>query len=138
MRKQLSTNADQRKSIHSRPQLTNLLQTQYIPELEAVAVKRDLVWQLAEAMRQQKKTKQAMAQDLQTSRSQLARLLDPENISVSLETITRAANVLGRRIVVVVADAPDYRKQKLSRRKKAVARVIDDANAQRDSMQVAS
>src|SRR5260370_42524233 len=43
-------------------------------EVEAVAVKRVISWQLGEAMRKKKKTKQALAKELNTSRSQLDRL----------------------------------------------------------------
>jgi DNA-binding Xre family transcriptional regulator len=73
-------------------------------EVEAVAVKRVLAWQLAEAMRKKKKTKQALARELQTSRSQLDRLLDPSNVAVSLDTITRAASALGKRVIIRIAD----------------------------------
>ena len=59
-------------------------------EVEAVAIKRVLAWQIEHEMQRQRKTKQAMAGDLRTSRSQLDRLLDPGNTSVSLETISRA------------------------------------------------
>jgi antitoxin HicB len=74
-------------------------------EVEAVAIKRVLAWQLEKAMREQQKTKQTMAKQLHTSRSQLDRLLDPRNVSVTLDTITRAARVLGKRIIIRVADA---------------------------------
>lgn len=74
-------------------------------EVEAVAIKRVLAWQLERAMRKQQKTKQAMARQLHTSRSQLDRLLDPKNASVTLDTITRAARALGKRIIIRVADA---------------------------------
>lgn len=74
-------------------------------EVEAVAVKRVISWQLAEAMRVKKKTKQALAKELKTSRSQLDRLLDPQNVAVSLDTITRAAKALGKRLVIRIADA---------------------------------
>ena|SRR5579863_3046493 len=74
-------------------------------EVEAVAIKRVLAWQLEEAMRQQQKTKKAMAKQLRTSRSQLDRLLDPQNVSVSLDTITRAARALGKRVVLRVTEA---------------------------------
>lgn len=74
-------------------------------EVEAVAIKRVLAWQLSRAMQQQQKTKQAMARQLHTSRSQLDRLLDPRNVSVTLDTITRAARALGKRVIVRVADA---------------------------------
>lgn len=74
-------------------------------EVEAVAVKRVLAWQLTEAMRRKKKTKQALAREMGTSRSQLDRLLDPQNIAVSLEAITRAAKALGKRVTISIADA---------------------------------
>jgi antitoxin HicB len=57
-------------------------------EVEAVATKRVLAWQLGREMKKQRKTKQAMARELRTSRSQLDRLLDPHNTAVTLETIT--------------------------------------------------
>src|ERR1017187_7852224 len=71
-------------------------------EVEAVAIKRVLTWQLSREMQQQKKTKQDMARDLQTSRSQLDRLLDPRNVSVSLDTMARAARVLGKSLVIQI------------------------------------
>ena len=60
------------------------------------AVKRVLAFQLAEAMQAQGITKVEMAKRLATSRSQLDRLLDPTNASVSLIVLVRAAKVLGR------------------------------------------
>ncbi len=74
-------------------------------EVEAVAVKRVLAWQLAEAMRKTKKTKQVLAKELNTSRSQLDRLLDPQNVAVSLDTITRAAKALGKKVIIRITDA---------------------------------
>jgi len=73
-------------------------------EVEAVAIKRVLAWQLEEARKKQQKTKRAMARQLRTSRSQLDRLLDPRNTSVSLHTIARAARVLGKRLILRIAD----------------------------------
>jgi len=73
-------------------------------EVEAVAIKRVLAWQLRQEMRRQQRTKQAMARQLQTSRSQLDRLLDPQNVSVSLHTIARAARALGKRLVIRIAE----------------------------------
>jgi antitoxin HicB len=74
-------------------------------EVETVAIKRVLAWQLKQAMQEQQKTKQAMAKQLRTSRSQLDRLLSPGNVSVTLDTIVRAARVLGKRLIIRVADA---------------------------------
>ena len=73
-------------------------------EVEAIAIKRVLAWQLSQAMRKQQKTKQAMAKQLRTSRSQLDRLLDPTNVSVTLDTVARAAAALGKRLIIRVAD----------------------------------
>jgi antitoxin HicB len=78
-------------------------------EVEAVAIKRVLAWQLEQAMRNQQQTKQAMARKLRTSRSQLDRLLDPENASVSLATIARAAQALGKRLIIRVANPKSKR-----------------------------
>jgi antitoxin HicB len=73
-------------------------------EVEAIAIKRVLAWQLEQEMKRQQKTKQAMAKQLRTSRSQLDRLLDPRNASVTLDTMSRAARALGKRLIVRVAD----------------------------------
>jgi len=72
-------------------------------------IKRVLAWQLSRAMQEQQKTKQAMAKQLRTSRSQLDRLLDPQNVSVTLDTITRAARALGKRLIIRVADVKAQR-----------------------------
>ena len=84
-------------------------------EVESMAVKRVLAWQLERAMRKRQKTKQAMARELRTSRSQLDRLLDPRNVSVSLHTITRAANVLGKKIIIRIVDAEPAKPRRTSR-----------------------
>ncbi len=73
-------------------------------EVEAVAIKRVLAWQLEQAMQEQQKTKQAMAKQLHTSRSQLDRLLDPRNVSVTLDTIAGAARALVNGVIFRVAD----------------------------------
>jgi antitoxin HicB len=64
------------------------------------AVKRVLTHQLASEMAKKKLTKSAMAKQLKTSRSQLDRLLDPANTAVTLETLSRAARAVGRRLEV--------------------------------------
>jgi hypothetical protein len=67
-------------------------------EVQTVAIKRVLAWQLVEAMKEHNLTKAAMAKRMDTSRAQLDRLLDPENDSVTLATLTRAAAVVGRKV----------------------------------------
>ncbi len=92
--------------IHSGSTFDSFLEQEGIrEEVEAVAIKRVLAWQLEQAMQEQQKTKQAMAKQLHTSRSQLDRLLDPQNVSVTLDTITRAARALGKRVIIRVTDA---------------------------------
>ena len=76
-----------------------------LEEVEAVAIKRVIAWQLAEAMRTSKVSKKAMAERIGTSRSQLDRLLDPENGSVHLQTIAKAARAIGKRLRVEMVDA---------------------------------
>jgi hypothetical protein len=62
------------------------------------AIKRVIAFQLAAAMEEQGISKVEMARRLETSRSQLDRLLDPENDGVSLAVLGRAAKALGRSI----------------------------------------
>jgi antitoxin HicB len=94
-----------KKMDHSGSTFDSFLEQEGIrEEVEAVAIKRVLAWQLEQAMQEQRKTKQAMAKQLHTSRSQLDRLLDPQNVSVTLDTITRAARALGKRVIIRVAD----------------------------------
>jgi transcriptional regulator with XRE-family HTH domain len=51
-------------------------------------------------MERKQLTKAEMARRMDTSRSQLDRLLDPESNSVTLETLTRAARAVGRQVKV--------------------------------------
>lgn len=67
-------------------------------ETTETAVKRVIAWQLAEIMAEQNITKVEMARRLSTSRAQLDRLLDPENQSVTLGMLTRAAKAVGRKL----------------------------------------
>jgi len=76
-----------------------------LEEAQAIAIKRVIAWQLSEAMKAGKISKKAMAERMGTSRSQLDRLLDPENSAVHLETITRAARAVGKRLRLEMIDA---------------------------------
>lgn len=76
--------------------------------LEAVdeaAVKGVIAWQVAREMRSRGLTKTALAAAMHTSRSQVNRLLDPDNTGVALHTLYRAAAVLGRKLKVELVDA---------------------------------
>ena len=67
---------------------------------EERVIKEIIAEQLAEAMKAQGITKSAMAERMKTSRRQLDRLLDPATPSVTLETLRRAANAVGRTLRV--------------------------------------
>ena len=67
-------------------------------EATTAAIKRVLAWQLEQAMKEGKLTKTAMAKRMETSRPQLDRLLDPENGNVTLDTLTKAAAAVGRKV----------------------------------------
>ncbi len=75
-------------------------------EVYEVAVKRVISWQFEEARKAQALSKTDMAAAMDTSRSQVDRVLDPENVAVSLEMLTRAATALGKRLKIELVDAP--------------------------------
>jgi DNA-binding Xre family transcriptional regulator len=74
-----------------------------LADAEAVAIKRVVAFQIVQMMKKQQLTKSAMARRMNTSRSALDRLLDPENDSVTLQTLERAAQALGKRLRVEFA-----------------------------------
>ena len=79
--------------------LDDLLETEgVLEEFQATAIKEVIAWQLQKAMTDQKLSKNKMAAMMHTSRAQLDRLLDPLAGNVTLETLQRAASVLGRTI----------------------------------------
>lgn len=71
-------------------------------ETEAVAIKRVLAWQIEDAMKKQGVTKTEMAARMKTDRRQLDRLLDPDNQSLTLGTLSRAARALGRQLKIAL------------------------------------
>lgn len=75
-----------------------------LEEATAAAVKRVLAWQIEQAMKERHLSKTAMAEMMHTSRSGLDNLLDPENESVTLITLQRAASVLGKRLHIDLVD----------------------------------
>ena len=74
-----------------------------LEEAEAVAVKRVLAFQVKEMMASQNLSKAEMARRMQTSRAALERLLDPENRSITLSTMDKAARSLGKRLQLVLS-----------------------------------
>ena len=69
-----------------------------IEEVEAGAIKKIIAYQLLEAIKKEQLTKTALAARLETSRAAVDRLLDPENESITLLTLKKAATVLGKKL----------------------------------------
>ena len=67
-------------------------------EVTVAAIKSVIARQLAEEMKKKKLTKKRMAELMKTSRAQLDRLLDPDNGNATIESLQRAAMILGREL----------------------------------------
>jgi len=67
---------------------------------QARSIKEVIAWQLEKAMKDGKISKRRLAQMMQTSRTQVDRILDPTDGNVTIQTLQRAAAVLGRRVQV--------------------------------------
>jgi antitoxin HicB len=65
---------------------------------QAIAIKEILAWQMEQAMKEQKLSRKRLAERMGTSRSQVGRLLDPTDGNVTLTTLQRAAEMLGRKV----------------------------------------
>ena len=74
-----------------------------LADVESVAIKRVISHQIAQFMEKQGLSKSEMARRMRTSRSSLNRLLDPENQSITLQTMERAAQALGKRLKIEIA-----------------------------------
>ena len=77
-----------------------------LEEVSAKALKRLLVLQIADIMEETNVTKTALAQKMQTSRSQLDRLLDPDNTSITLASLEQLARAVGRQLRIELALMP--------------------------------
>ena len=69
-----------------------------LEDCRAAAIKFKIAHELEKAMRKQRISKAEMAKRLKTSRTGVDRLLDPENTSITLNTMVKVANLLGKRI----------------------------------------
>ena len=94
-----------KKNPHRGSSLDDFLEEEDIlDDATAKAIKQVLSWQFAQAMKQEGMSKATLARRMRTSRAQLDRLLDPENQSVTLRTLTRAAETLGKRVHIELRD----------------------------------
>lgn len=75
-----------------------------LAEVEAVAIKRVLAWQVQHAIEEEGITKTQMARKMHTSRSALDRFLDPTITSVTLHTMERAAAAVGKVLCIELRD----------------------------------
>ena len=75
-------------------------------EVYSASLKRVLAWQFDEARKAAHLGKAGLANAMHTSRSQIDRVLDPENVAVSLDTLSRAAAALGKRLKIELVDPP--------------------------------
>lgn len=69
-----------------------------LEQTSARAQKRALVWQIEQAMKKGDISKAEMARRMNTSRSHLDRLLDPDNDKIQLDTLHKAATAIGKNI----------------------------------------
>jgi antitoxin HicB len=68
-------------------------------ESQAEAIKEVVAWQLDQAMKKRKISKNKMAALLNTSRTQVDRLLNPKS-DITLSSLQRAAAMVGRRVMI--------------------------------------
>jgi hypothetical protein len=90
-----------KKNPHRGSSRDDFLKEEGVPrEFQAAAIKRAIAWQLQQEMDGKRLSKTVMAARMRTSRAQLNRLLDPEDGNVTIETLQRAATILGREVRV--------------------------------------
>ncbi|WP_417689395.1 Fis family transcriptional regulator [Pseudidiomarina sp.] len=80
-----------------------LEETGELAEVNTVALKRVIAWEIEQKMSVEHLSKTKMAALMQTSRSALDRLLDPTNTSVTLHTLDNAARALGKTLRIELA-----------------------------------
>ena len=84
---------------HRGPTLDSFLEEEgVLAEFQAKAIKEVIAWQLSEAMRNRNPSKKRLAFLINTSRTQVDQMLAPADGNVTIETLQRAAAVVGRRV----------------------------------------
>ncbi len=74
-----------------------------LQEVEVIALKRVLAYQIEQEMKNQGLSKNSPGKKMQTSRASLDRLLNPGNDAVTLKTMWKAASVLGKKLRIELA-----------------------------------
>jgi predicted XRE-type DNA-binding protein len=87
------------KNPHFGSSLEDFLEAEgLLAEATEHAIKAVVAWQLKTSMEQQHLTKAALAKKLHTSRSQIDRVLDPNNADVTVATLRKAAEAVGQKL----------------------------------------
>ncbi len=87
------------RSVDTFTTLDSVLEAEGVRDaFQAVAIKEVLAWQIDKAMKEQNISRKRLAERMGTSRSQISRLLDPADGNVTLLTLQRAAEMLGRSV----------------------------------------
>ena len=71
-------------------------------EVNDIAIKRVIAYQLEQEMKAQNITKTKMAEMMNTSRAVVNRLLNPDNSSLTLSTLESATHALGKRLNISI------------------------------------
>jgi predicted XRE-type DNA-binding protein len=88
-----------KRSTESFESLDNFLKEKgVLEEFQSTAIKEVLAWQIEQAMKKEGLNRTRLAERMHTSRSQINRLLDPRDGNVTLATLQRAAEMLGRKV----------------------------------------
>jgi antitoxin HicB len=76
-----------------------------LAEANEIAIKRVIAWQLQQEIASKNMTKTSVAKAMGTSRAAVDRLLDPDNTSITLLTLSKAAKILGKSIKIDLVDS---------------------------------
>ena len=95
----MTTRKAKRRRVESLSTLDDFLKEEGVfEEFQAQAIKEVLAWQLEQAMKERRMSRKRLAEAMGTSRSQVGRLLDPNDGNVTLNTLQRAAHIIGRKV----------------------------------------
>ena len=96
-----------KRNTHTGSNFDDLLQQENLfEEVHAKALKRALAEQIEDGMESADLAKMAMAEKMATSRSQLDRVLDPDNVSIQLDTLIKAARAVGKVVEIRMKRMP--------------------------------
>jgi antitoxin HicB len=92
------------RNTHIGSAFDDCLEEGLLAEVNETAIKRVIAWQLQQEITSKRMTKTNVAKAMGTSRAAVDRLLDPDNTSITLNTLGKVANILGKRIKIELGD----------------------------------